>query len=172
MEDDANMKLQRLTDRFAVSAALTADDIGRLRAMGFRSVIDLRSDGEPRPQGVAPWDEATLAKEAGLSYRQISVEPQLLSDALGQAVRRAAGDAPAPVLLHCTTGRRAGTFGLMLLACEEDLSFDDCLVRGRAMGLDFDGMPRLTTFLRGFVERHGKSYRPASNDAGRMTKPL
>jgi uncharacterized protein (TIGR01244 family) len=172
MEDDENMKLERLTDRFAASGALMADDIGRLKAMGFRGVIDLRSDGEPRPQGMPPWEEATLVQEAGLWYRQIPVEPQRLSDALGRTVRRIAGGAPGPVLLHCTTGRRAGTFGLLLLACDEDLSVDECLARGRAMGLDFDGMPRLTAFLRRFVERYGRRYRPACESADRTIESL
>jgi hypothetical protein len=88
------------------------------------------------------------------------VEPQLLGDALGHAVRNAVGNSAGPVLLHCTTGRRAGTFGLILLACDEDLSVADCLSRGEVMKLDFAGMPRLTTFLRQFVERHGRHYRP------------
>ena len=151
--------LHRLTDRLTVSDALAADDLPRLAAQGFRGIVDLRSHGEPRPQGLAPWDEAKLAREAGLTYQQISVEPQLLGDALAHAVRNAVEASGAPVLLHCTTGRRAGTFGLVLLACDQDLTVEDCLARGAAMGLDFAGMPRLTTFLRQFVERHGKHYR-------------
>lgn len=161
------MLIHRPTNRFAMSGALGADDLRHVAAEGFRTIIDLRSDGEPRPQGVAPWDEATLAREAGLKYRQIPVQPQSLGNGLAHTIRRAVCNAAAPVLLHCTTGRRAGTFGLILLACEEDLSVDDCLARGRAMGLDFDGMPRLTTFLRHFVERHGKHYRAAADDDGR-----
>lgn len=161
------MKLHRLSERLAVSGALTAEDLRGLRARGYRGVIDLRSDGEPRPQGVAPWDEATLAREAGITYHQIPVEPQLLGDALAHAVRRIVDAASGPVLLHCTTGRRAGTFGLALLACEEDLGIDECLARGREMGLDFDGMPRLTAFLRDFVMRHGRRHRTAPSGAGR-----
>lgn len=157
--------MHRLTDRLTISGALAADDLPRLAAQGFRSIVDLRSDGEPRPRGLAPWDEAKLAREAGLAYQQISVEPQLLGDALAHTVRNAVEGSPGPVLLHCTTGRRAGTFGLALLACDEDLSVEDCLARGGAMGLDFADMPRLTTFLRQHVERHGRHYRPAHDDA-------
>jgi uncharacterized protein (TIGR01244 family) len=153
------MTLHRFTDRIAVSGALVEEDIRRLAAEGFRSIIDLRADGEPRPQGLAPWDEATLAAAAGLAYRQIPVEPPRLGDGLGHAVRRALYEAAPPVLLHCTTGRRAGTFGLVALACDEALTVEQCLARGRAMGLDFDGMPRLATFLREYAEKHGKHYR-------------
>jgi uncharacterized protein (TIGR01244 family) len=152
--------MHKLTDRLTVgSAPADEDDLRRLRAADYRSIVDLRSDGEPRPQGLAPWDEATLARRAGLAYRQVAVEPQLLGDALAHAVRSAVEASPAPVFLHCTSGRRAGTFGLVLVACEEDLSVDDCLARGSAMGLEWPGMPRLTVFMRKFVERHGRHYR-------------
>ena len=151
-----------MNDRLAVGDAPDADEMARLAAEGFRSIIDLRSDGEPHPRGLPCWDEAKAARELGLRYRQIVVEPQMLGDALAHSVRDAVANAPSPVLLHCTTGRRAGTFGLVLLATEEDLDVESCLARGRAMGLDWDGMPRLTKFLRHFVERHGRHYRPAA----------
>ena len=148
-----------INDRLAVGDAPDAEAMAQLAADGFRTIIDLRSDGEPHPRGLPSWDEEKKARELGLRYRQIVVEPQMLGDALAHAVRNAVANALSPVLLHCTTGRRAGTFGLMLLATEEDIDVDMCLDRGRAMGLDWDGMPRLTAFLRRFVERHGRHYR-------------
>ncbi|HWP65147.1 MAG TPA: sulfur transferase domain-containing protein [Candidatus Limnocylindria bacterium] len=159
----------QLTDRVAVSGALIAADLRRLASEGFRSILDLRAHGEPRPQGLAPWEEEVLAASAGLRYRQIPVEPHLLSDSLGHAVRRALCDTQPPVLLHCTTGRRAGTFGLIALAADEALTVEQCLARGRAMGLDFDGMPRLTAFLQNYVKRHGKHYAIDCGD-GRQPK--
>lgn len=147
------MKFHQLTGRLTVSDAPTEQDLPRLAARGFRSIIDLRGDGEPHPRGVAPWDEGRLAAENGLAYTQIPVEPPRLGDHLGNLVRRAVREATAPILLHCTTGRRAGVFGLLVLACDERLAFEDCLERGTAMGLNFDGMPRLTEFLQQYLER-------------------
>lgn len=166
------MKIHRLNDRLAVSGALTEDELRGLPALGYRSVVDLRSDGEPRPQGVAPWDEAVLARRLGLAHRQIPVEPQLLHDALGHTVRHAVAALPAPVLLHCTTGRRAGIFGLALLACDEGLDVDACLARGRDMDLDFEGMPRLTAFLRDYVGRHGHARRATPGDGERSAPSI
>lgn len=153
------MLIHRLTDQIAISGALDEADLGRLHVEGFRSIIDLRADGEPRPRGLAPWKEAELAAAAGLAYQQVPVEPPLLGPALGHRVRQLLREAEPRVLLHCTTGRRAGTFGLVALACAEALPVEQCLARGRAMGLDFDGMPRLTVFLREYVEQHGRHYR-------------
>ena len=150
-----------------MAGAPDAHEMARLAAEGFRTIIDLRSDGEPHPRGLPCWDEEKTARELGLRYRQIIVEPQMLGDALAHSVRDAVANAPSPVLLHCTTGRRAATFGLLLVATEEDLDVETCLARGRAMGLDWDGMPRLTAFLRRFVERHGRHYRAEGLDVSR-----
>lgn len=147
------MIVHRLTDRFAVSDAPTEDELRALALQGFRSIVDLRADGEPHPRGVAPWKEARLAAEVGLAYRQIPVEPPRLGARLGDLVRQAVREATPPVLLHCTTGRRAGICGLLVVACDERLTVSSCLERGRAIGLDFDGMPRLSVFLRQYVER-------------------
>ena len=142
-----------MNDRLAVADAPNGEALVRLATEGFRTIVDLRSDGEPHPRGLPSWEEAAAARALGLRYRQIPVEPQLLGDALAHAVRDAVVASPGSVLLHCTSGRRAGTFGLALVAIDEDLSVEDCLARGRAMGLDWDSMPRLTVFLRHFIER-------------------
>jgi uncharacterized protein (TIGR01244 family) len=159
------MELHRLTDRLAVAGALASEDLPLLAAAGYRSVVDLRAHGEPRPQGIAPWDEAVLAAAAGLAYEQIPIEPPGLGECSGHTVRRALRGADPLVLLHCTTGRRAGTFGLIALACEESLTIEDCLARGRGMGLDFAGMPRLTAFLRDYVRRYGRHYRAVTQQS-------
>ena len=154
----ASSRVTWLTNTLAVSAAVTRVDLESLAAEGLRAIIDLRADAEPRPQGLPPWEEAALATAHGLIYDQIPVEPPRLSDAVGHLVLRVLRAAPPPVLIHCTTGRRAATFGLIALACEQPRSLEHCLARGRAMGLDFDGMPRLTEFLQRYVTRHGGFY--------------
>lgn len=147
------MILHPLNDRLFVSDAPTESDLRQLAARGFHSIVDLRADGEPRPRGIAPWDEARLAAEIGLSYHQVPVEPPRLGHHLGDLVRRVIREATPPVLLHCTTGRRAGIFGLIVLACDERLPVDAYLDRERALGLDYEGMPRLSAFLKHYVER-------------------
>jgi uncharacterized protein (TIGR01244 family) len=147
------MILHKLTERLSVADAPTEDELHKLTARGFRSIVDLRADGEPRPRGVAPWEEARLAAASGLAYHQIPVEPPRLGDHLGDLVRRTIREAAAPVLLHCTTGRRAGVFGLIVLACDEGLSPAELRSRARALGLNFEGMPRLSAFLESYVSR-------------------
>ena len=154
------MILHRLTERLSVADAPTEDELRGLAARGFRSIIDLRADGGPRPRGVAPWEEARLAAANGLAYHQIPVEPPRLGDHLGDLVRRTVREAAAPILLHCTTGRRAGVFGLVILACDERLSPEEYRSRGHALGLNFEGMPRLSTFLESYVARRATGGQP------------
>jgi uncharacterized protein (TIGR01244 family) len=155
------MILHRLTDRLAVSDAPSEEDLRELVARGVRSIVDLRADGEPRPRGVAPWEEARLATGLGLAYRQIPVEPPRLGEYLGDLVRRAVREATPPVLLHCTTGRRAGVFGLIVLACDERLPAEQYLACERNLGLNFEGMPRLSAFLKTYVRCRAEGPVPA-----------
>jgi uncharacterized protein (TIGR01244 family) len=147
------MTIHRLTDHIAVSDAPSEEELRTASRLGFRTIIDLRADGEPHPRGIAPWKEARLATEIGLAYRQIPVEPPRLTDRLGDLIRQAVRDATPPVLLHCTTGRRSGVCGLLVVACDERLTVAWCLERGVSIGLDFESMPRLTAFLKRYVER-------------------
>lgn len=163
------MILHRLTDRLTVADALVEQDLPRAVAMGFRTIVDLRADGEPRPRGLAPWDEARLAAAHGLVYHQVPVEPPRLGDWLGDEVRRVIRDATPPVLLHCTTGRRAGVFGLIVLACDERAPEEAYRERERALGLNFETMPRLSVFLHDYVARRLGGSAPAG--APRATTP-
>lgn len=163
------MILHQLTERLFVSDAPTEDELRGLAARGFRSIVDLRADGEPRPRGVAPWEEARLAAASGLAYHQVPVEPPRLGDHLGDLVRRIIREAAAPVLLHCTTGRRAGVFGLIILACDERIVPEERRRHARAMGLDFEGMPRLRAFLEAYICRRAPGAAPP--DAGSDLAP-
>jgi uncharacterized protein (TIGR01244 family) len=159
------MILHRLTDRLSVSDAPTEDELRELAARGLRSIVDLRADGEPRPRGLAPWEEARLATAIGITYHQVPVEPPRLGDHLGDLVRRTVRQAEAPVLLHCTTGRRAGVFGLIVLACDEQLPPEEYRKREHALGLNFEGMPRLSAFLQSYVGRRAAGAPPAGAGA-------
>jgi hypothetical protein len=42
---------------------------------------------------------------------------------------------------------------LLVVACDERLTVASCIERGASIGLDFESMPRLTAFLKRYVER-------------------
>lgn len=158
------MNLHEIDGRTLVGDAVTAEDVPPLVAAGVRTVVDLRAHGEPRPSGLAPWEESELVRRAGMTYCHVPVEPPLLHDDLGHAIRGLVSSARPRILLHCSSGRRAGVFGLLALACSQRLTVEDCLRRGRAIGLDFGGMPRLTAFLRAYVDRYARREVPIARD--------
>ena len=112
------------------SAQPGAGDWMRLPALGIATVINLR----PRAEMPAR-DEAAEVRDAGLAYIEIpvvgpaEVTPEN-AHALWQALQRAQGK----VLVHCSTGNRAGA--LMALAAHANgMASAEALALGKAAGL-------------------------------------
>lgn len=100
----------RVNDQFSISPQLATGDIESVAAAGFKTIINLRPDGE-KPGYPGDAEVAGIAGQHGLDYRHVpipvkgampDVTPQRI-DAFGQAL----GEVPGPVLAYCGTGRRA-----------------------------------------------------------------
>jgi uncharacterized protein (TIGR01244 family) len=83
----------------------TAADLAEAAALGYHTVIDLLPPGE---SGVA--EEAAQVPKLGMRYVSIPVAgAQDLTDQNVEALAKALADPAAyPVLLHCSSGNRAG----------------------------------------------------------------
>lgn len=95
-----------LTSSVSVAGQISADDIERAAAMGFRTIICNRPDYE---DGVTvPSKEVELrAKAAGMAFYNIPVVGYEVTDEDNvEAVAAALDEADAPVLLYCRTGTR------------------------------------------------------------------
>jgi uncharacterized protein (TIGR01244 family) len=87
----------------ATAGQPSEDALGRLKALGFKTVINLRTPGE---HNAAAEEEAVRAQ--GLRYVSIPVNSPTFGPAEVSAVRAILDDeSAAPVLLHCTTANRA-----------------------------------------------------------------
>jgi uncharacterized protein (TIGR01244 family) len=84
----------------------TRADVEAFKSRGVTDVVNLRTADEMKQVG---FDEAALVEQLGLGYLSLPVEgasdftPELL-EAFAQRVERAKGE----VVLHCTSGARAG----------------------------------------------------------------
>ena len=77
--------------------------LGQLKALGFKTVVNLRMPGEH--SGGA---EEAAVRAQGLRYVSVPVDTATFGAAETAAVRAVLDDASnAPVLLHCTTANRA-----------------------------------------------------------------
>jgi uncharacterized protein (TIGR01244 family) len=106
-------QIRQLTDDFAVTGQLVAEDIPAIAAQGFKTLINNRPDGEAgsaQPPGQAI-EEA--ARAAGLAYVYLPVISGRLTPADAVAMKQALATAPGPVLAFCRSGARSANLYAM-----------------------------------------------------------
>jgi uncharacterized protein (TIGR01244 family) len=99
-----------LTKPLAASVWVTEQidprQLADIKSQGFRSVVDLRPDGEVRNQPASP-DVGRAAQQAGLAFSYVPVPhgnvPASSVDMLGAVLQHA----DRPILLYCRSGHRA-----------------------------------------------------------------
>ena len=91
---------------FAVTVQPDALDIAHLAALGYRTIINNRPDGEEAGQMPAASARAE-AERLGLAYVHIPVTSDMISGADVAAFDRAIRESPSPVVAHCRSGTRS-----------------------------------------------------------------
>lgn len=127
-------------------------EIAAIAEGGYRSLVNLRPAGE-EGQTMRPEEEAAEARAAGLRYVHLPVRLDQVTGATADEFRRMVSDLPAPVLVHCAAGKRAGTLTLMHVAIERGMSGEDAVQRGRTLGLGCDS-PEAEDLVRRYVDAH------------------
>jgi len=96
---------RHLTKDYAVFGQIAATDLVQLKAMGFRSIINNRPDGE-EPNQQLQQALAEAAADLGLGYAYIPVSGAIT---IGQTqdMQAALENLPAPVLGFCRSGARS-----------------------------------------------------------------
>lgn len=120
---------------------------------GFKSVLNLRS---PNEEGFVS-DEQQSAEVAGLEYANIPLIPDLLSEELIDRILAEIDRLPKPILIHCRTGLRAVTTGLMYIATREGITAEAAFAKGQELGFNYDDKPRMKQFLPNYVATRSKS---------------
>lgn len=148
----------QINDRFTVAKfAPEAEQIKQAAQEGFRSLINMQTDDEDKKLKMKPQEEGRKAEEAGLTYLHHPVDGEKLSDDVVDTFRRKATDLPAPVLVHCASGKRSGAFVMMHMACEQGMSGEEVIEKAKEMGFECD-TPELEKFVEDYVNSHnGKS---------------
>ncbi len=118
----------------AAAGQPSAEALGRLGAMGFRTVVSLRTT----PEG--PADEQTIVESQGLRYVQVPITPETFALADADAVQKVLDDPEAgPVLLHCASSNRVGGVWAVLQA-RRGRPIEQAEAAGRAAGLHSEAM--------------------------------
>lgn len=108
----------------------TGEQIQLIAEEGYRTVIDLRLPDEPRG-----FNEPEAAKQNGLAYVNIPVNPATLDQATIDRFLNALRKAEKPVLLHCSSSTRVGGLLYAWLVLEKKEPPEKALEQARAAGL-------------------------------------
>jgi len=133
------MEVKQLTDGLSVSAQICAGDVPAIRALGFRSIVCNRPDGEGSDQPTHEEIEAA-ARVAGLETRYLPVASGMVQDADAAAFATALRDLPGPVLAYCRSGMRSATLWSLSEAGRMPLA--RILAATKAAGYDMNGVAR------------------------------
>jgi uncharacterized protein (TIGR01244 family) len=131
----------------------TAQQIKAAGKAGYRTVLDLRSRLEDRG-----FDEEKAAGKAKMVYTNVEVTPDNLTISKVHYFLMMLREAERPVLLHCSTGNRAGALYYSWLVLEKNVPEDQALVQAQAAGLRD---PLLGDVMKALVADIKKSQRPA-----------
>ncbi|MEP6898395.1 MAG: TIGR01244 family sulfur transferase [Rhodanobacter sp.] len=97
---------KRLAGAVWITEQISESQLADIKAQGFRTVIDLRPDGEAVNQPAAA-DVARAAQAAGLTFGYVPVPHGDVPEATVDALGRSLAQAGRPVLLYCRSGHRA-----------------------------------------------------------------
>ena len=146
---EARMKLN---EQITVGGQPTEEQLAELKQAGFKTVINLRTEGEEN-QPLSPEAEAGKVQAQGMEYRHLPVSPQAMGPELVDRFRHELEQLPAPVFVHCASGMRAGAFSMMHLATQAGWSGDDTLRKAEQMGFECK-QPELKEFVKGYIDSH------------------
>ncbi|MCY1036066.1 sulfur transferase domain-containing protein [Corallococcus sp. BB11-1] len=144
----------KVSERFTVEMSPpTRDRVEALAAEGFRSLVNLRT-AEEEGQALSPDEEGEVARRHGLQYRHVPVSPSNLGAEVARKFDEEVAHLPAPTVVHCASGRRAGLFTLMHVARAEGLSGDDAIARAERLGFELNKQAK--SLFRQHVDGEGQ----------------
>jgi uncharacterized protein (TIGR01244 family) len=114
-----------------VTGRLAEADVDRLRAAGYRQVIDLTPDAE-----TPDFDEAAAVRDSRLGYSNLPLRGGVdLTRENVQAFDALMRDARRPVVVHCASGNRVGAMAALRAAWIEGRDVEAAIAIGKAWGL-------------------------------------
>ncbi len=137
-----------LLDGVAVREQIGLADVARIRAEGYRTLIDLRPDGEaPGQPPAAAVREA--AEKAGLTFAYIPTPNGAIPQSRPEELARVLANSDKPVLLYCRSGSRAARVWALAEAARTDgapASAIAAAVRAAGQKVD-DLLPQIDTLV-------------------------
>jgi uncharacterized protein (TIGR01244 family) len=136
---ESQVNLQQITESLYTSGELSSAQIATMKTDGLMVMIDLRNPSE----GI---DNAqSAAKDLNLHYSNVPVGRELPNEqTMAQISAIIDAAAPGNVLLHCTSGHRAGIVAALYLQ-QQGASNAQALASAEAAGTRTNGLEQLQT---------------------------
>ncbi len=129
--------VRRINERISVAPQLAVEDVSDLPALGYRTLMNNRPDGEASGQ---PASEVIgdAARKAGLEYIYLPVVSGQVTQQNVEDFGRVLREAQGPILAFCRTGTRCTN--LWALAEAGKCSTDEILDAASKAGYDLRGL--------------------------------
>jgi sulfide:quinone oxidoreductase len=102
----AGFDAPRLAVGISVTGQIAVEDVRRIAASGYRTIIDFRPDGEAPDQASAA-TLAAAARAAGLRFVYIPTPPSTTPEPSVERLADVLAASDGPVMLYCRVGSRA-----------------------------------------------------------------
>ena len=147
----------QVNDRFTIAKfAPDADQIRQAAQEGFRTLINMQTANEDDKLRFDPGEEGRIARDAGLAYLHHPVDGEKLNTDTVDEFRRKSAGLPAPVLVHCASGKRSGALVMMHIGSEQGMSGQEVIDKAEEMGFECD-TEKLENFVRDYVDSHSET---------------
>jgi|TARA_Y100000310_G_scaffold277758_2_gene295763 uncharacterized protein (TIGR01244 family) len=144
---DSVVNYNRTTPNIATSGTVREGGLQKLQSLGFRSILDLRT----QPEGTDR--ERQAASDLGFSYRNIAIAREApTQQQLTQFSRWVENADHYPLLIHCASANRVGALWAMY-RITRGVPLTEALLEGRTIGMQ----PSREVQVRDFA---------ANNDSG------
>lgn len=135
---------RKLTSDFQVSPQLEPGDFAAAAAMGIKTIVNNRPDGE-QPGQMASAEAAAAASAAGLAYHHVPVVSGRMTPDDVEAMRGVLAESQGPWLAYCRSGTRS--CNLWALATAAERSVAATIEAADGAGYDISGLaPVLARF--------------------------
>jgi uncharacterized protein (TIGR01244 family) len=102
-----SLPVRSVTPEFYVAGQLAPTDMAAAAAMGFKTVVNNRPDGEGGSEQPTAISMQAAAQAAGLHYVFLPVVAGLITPEQAVAMKQTLDAAPQPVLAFCRSGARS-----------------------------------------------------------------
>ncbi|HVH04348.1 MAG TPA: TIGR01244 family sulfur transferase [Amaricoccus sp.] len=99
------MSITRVSPEYSASPQIRPEQVAGIAALGYRSIICNRPDGEAADQPAVSEIRAE-AERIGLGFAYVPVVSGAITEADVQEFRAALAGLPSPVLAYCRSGAR------------------------------------------------------------------